>query len=71
MNTFASVVSALADGQSVRRSVWEPITSLFIMDGTTVCQRGTAAPYSYDLSWCEIVAKDWQVIGAITAHSAL
>lgn len=67
MNNFASVVSALAAGQSVRRSVWEPITSMSIMDGTTVCQRGTAAPYSYDLNWCEIVAKDWQVIEATSA----
>ena len=58
---FGSVIIALVAGQSVRRSVWEPITSMFIKDGATVCQRGDGQPYSYDLSWHEIVANDWQI----------
>jgi hypothetical protein len=67
LTQFESVIAALIAGQSVRRSVWEPITSMFIKDGEMVCQRGKGQPYSYDLSWYEIVACDWEIAEARAA----
>jgi hypothetical protein len=40
---------------------------MFIKDGATVCQRGDGQPYSYDLSWNEIVANDWEIAEARAA----
>jgi hypothetical protein len=37
---------------------------MFIKDGVTVCQRGTAEPYEYELSWNEMQAKKWRVLEA-------
>jgi hypothetical protein len=37
-----------------------------VNNGVLVQQRGNGAPYSYDLSWREIAAKDWHVIEAAT-----
>lgn len=67
MMHFERVLAALTAGRSVRRTVWEPLTSMFIRDGAIVCQRGNGQPYSYDLSWYEIVASDWQIIEAKAA----
>jgi hypothetical protein len=59
---FCAVTKVLEEGFSMRIVTWEPITRLFIKDGTTVCQRGDAAPYAYELSWKEIQSKKWQVV---------
>jgi hypothetical protein len=62
LTNFFAVVMALEQGRSVRMSRWEAITRMFIQDGVTVCQRGDAAPYEYELSWKEMQANKWQVI---------
>ena len=67
MTHFESVIAALTAGRSVRRTVWEPLTSMFIRDDEIVWQRGNGQPYGYDLSWYEIVASDWQIIEAKAA----
>jgi hypothetical protein len=76
---FSNVVTALAAGKSVRRSGWEsitrayvvePITSMFVLNDVLVCQRGDGAPYTYDLSWYEIAARDWEIIEVATVANA-
>jgi hypothetical protein len=66
MAQFDKVMTALADNRSVRLSKWESNTNMYVNNGVLVQQRGNGAPYSYDLSWREIAAKDWHVIEAAT-----
>ena len=66
MAQFDKVMTALADNRSVRLSKWESNTNMYVNNGVLVQQRGNGAPYSSDLSWREIAAKDWHVIEAAT-----
>jgi hypothetical protein len=67
MVQFDKVQTALSAGQSVRLPHWESNTRMYIHNGVMVCQRGDANPYSYDLSWHEIAASNWQVIEVANA----
>lgn len=64
MARFETAMHGLHNGDRVRRQLWEPITTMFIVCGSLMCQRGTAAPVDYRLSWEDLNATDWRVIGA-------
>jgi len=51
----------LTQGRSVRRSDWEPIIRMFVLEDTLVCQCGKSTPWRYSLGWDDIAADDWQL----------
>jgi hypothetical protein len=67
MAQFDVVLSALVQGQSVRRDEWEPIIRMFVLRDTLMCQCGDSKPWQYALSWDEITALDWQLIKATSS----
>lgn len=62
MAAFASMIPVLDEGGRIRRDVWDATTTMFVRDGELV-QQATKEPRPYDLSWYEISAGDWQVVG--------
>jgi len=69
MDTFASMIPALATGKRVRHERWDETTSLFVKDGELM-QQASGKPYPYQLSWYEINATGWrQVEPTSIAHS--
>lgn len=60
MDTFVSMMPALASGRHVRFNRWDDTTSLFVKDGELM-QQGTGEPYPYQLSWYEINAPGWRL----------
>jgi len=62
MAEFGAILSALAEGKSVRRSEWEPMIQMFVTDDTLMCQCGNAKPWLYTMTWGEIAASDWQLV---------
>jgi hypothetical protein len=67
MAQFDVVLSALVQGESVRRDEWEPIIRMFVSSDTLMCQCGDSKPWQYTLSWDEITALDWQLIKAASS----
>lgn len=58
---FREMISALEDGAKVRRKRWEPTTKMFVDDhNELVCQKGECEPYTYQIAWYELTAKDWE-----------
>jgi hypothetical protein len=62
MLNFADVFHALVEGKKVRLPKWDSTTTLSVLDGELVLQTRKGKPHSYDLSWYEINATDWQVV---------
>lgn len=58
MEKFDKVVSALTQGQSVRRDNWGPDVRLFVKSGSLMYQHGVVRPWRCALSWDEIAATD-------------
>jgi len=59
---FEEILSALVQGQSVRRDDWEETIRIFVIRDSLMCQYGVAAPWPCALSWSEMAATDWQLI---------
>jgi hypothetical protein len=62
MAQFDAVLPALMQGQSVRRGEWEPVVRIFVVDDILMCQCGDLSPWLHSLTWCEIIASDWQLV---------
>lgn len=67
MDTFASMISALASGKHVAFDKWDDTTSLFVRDGELM-QRASGEPYPYQLSWHEINAPGWRQVEPTSNH---
>ncbi len=67
MAKFDKVIPALKAGYAARLPRWDATTRLFVDNGVMVQQCGGSQPHSYDLSWYEIVADNWQVIESAPA----
>jgi hypothetical protein len=65
MAMFDKVFPALKAGHAAKLPTWEAATRMYVDKGELVCQRRDGQPYSYDLSWFEIVADNWIIIEAI------
>lgn len=59
MTTLELIVSALTQGQSVRRENWLPDVRMFLQGNSLMHQSGSVKPRRCALSWNEIVATDW------------
>jgi hypothetical protein len=64
MTDFATILPALTQGQSVRRTEWEPLVRMFVLRDHLMCQCGSTNPWHHSLTWGEITASDWQPIQA-------
>lgn len=62
MAPFVTILPALTQGQSVRRTEWEPFVRMFVLHDQLMCQCGNANPWHHSLTWAEITALDWQPI---------
>jgi hypothetical protein len=65
MARFDKVVSALIQGQSVRRDDWLPDGRIFVESDSLMYQYGSAKPWRCALSWDEIAATDWQLLKVV------
>jgi len=68
MSAFVSMIDTLESNGAVRRDQMEPDTTMRVVDGELVCQRGDSKPYPYQLSWHEINATDWRVADSTSNH---
>jgi hypothetical protein len=62
MAQFSTVLSALTQGQSVRRTEWEPFVRMFVLNDQLMCQCSDMNPWLHSLTWGEVTALDWQPI---------
>jgi hypothetical protein len=62
MAQFATILPALTQGQSVRRTEWEPFVRMFVLRDHLMCQCGNTSPWHHSLTWGEITAFDWQLV---------
>jgi hypothetical protein len=62
MAQLDEVLSALTQGQSVRRDEWEPVVRMFVSRDALMCQSGNSTPWHHSLTWGELIASDWQLI---------
>lgn len=67
MSEFATILPALTQGQSVRRTEWEPLVRMFVLRDHLMCQCGNTNPWHHSLTWGEITALDWQLIQAASS----
>jgi hypothetical protein len=65
MARFDRIVSALIQGQSVRREDWLPDIRVFVHSDSLMYQHGTVKPWRCALSWDEIAATDWQLVKVV------
>jgi hypothetical protein len=62
MAQFATILPGLIQGQSVRRTEWEPFVRMFVLRDHLMCQCGDGNPWFHSLTWGEVTALDWQLI---------
>jgi hypothetical protein len=62
MAQFSTILPALTQGQSVRRTGWEPFVRMFVLRDHLMCQCRDTTPWHHALTWTEITASDWHPI---------
>jgi hypothetical protein len=66
MAKFDKVLTALTQGQSVRRENWQPEVHMFVHNDSLMYQHGDVRPWQCALSWDEIAAADWQLLKIVS-----
>ena len=66
MAKFDKVITALTQGQSVRRDNWHPDVHMFVHNDSLMYQHGVVRPWRCALSWDEIAATDWQLLKIVS-----
>jgi hypothetical protein len=64
MAQFSTILPLLTQGQSVRRTEWEPFVRMFVLRDHLMCQCRNTTPWHHFLTWGEVTASDWQPIQA-------
>jgi hypothetical protein len=64
MAQFSTVLSAFTEGQSVRRTEWEPFFRMLVLRDYLMCQCRNITPWHHSLTWTEIAASDWHPVDA-------